>query len=315
MTDPTHAGSMSPILQTSAAAGHHLAPNALVKPDAVQHASCGVMGITYCERVPEHYRARTHGDIHILIPGDGGFLDVTRESADGRPAMTLLRGHRILVVPAGRLHALHCQHQSELVMITLDQAYFERQAVEALACLRPQLVEPHAAVDPLLKVMGNCLRSQFQMGRIPSAIYLEFLAGVIAIHLAKNYVGNEPAMSDDAAPDHVWLPAHKLNRVEAFIGKHFKEPIKVEQVAAEIDMSPFHFSRMFKRATGCSPYLYITIKRVECASELLRNTEIGLAEVASRVGFQTQSHFTHVFRRFSGLTPQLFRNSCQNASA
>ena len=229
--------------------------------------------------------------------------------------MTLLREHQVLIVPAGRLLALHCQRQSELIVIMLDQAYFEQQAVRALGCLRPQLLEPHVAVDPLLKAMGKCLRAQFQVRRVPSVIYLEFLAGLIAVHLARNHVSNEPAIFSHAVPDRVWLPAHKLNRVEAFIGRHIAETIKVEQVAAEIDLSLFHFSRMFKCATGCSPYLYITMKRVECAGELLRNTEISLAEVAARVGFRTQSHFTHVFRRFASLTPQLFRNNCQNAAA
>lgn len=314
MNYPTCADSATTIEGSLTAARNHLAPNVVVEsPDAVLHASCGVMRVTYCARVPEDHRAKTHGDIHIFILGNGGSLRVTRESADGRPGMILLRGHQVLIVPAGRLHALHCQRQSELIVIMLDQAHFEQKAVEALGCSLPRLVEPPAAVDPFLTEMGKCLRSQFQMRRIPSAIYLEFLAGVIAIHLAKNYVGNEPAMSFHAVPDHIWLPAHKLNRVEAFIGKHFAEAITVEQVAAEIDMSPFHFSRMFKRETGCSPYLYITMKRVERASELLRNTEIGLAEVAVGVGFHTQSHFTHVFRRFAGLTPQLFRNNCQNA--
>jgi len=314
MNDPTCTDSTVTIRRFLATARNHLAPNVVV-PDAELHASCRVMRVTYFARVPEAHRANTHADIHIFMPGDGGCLRITRQADDGRPRITLLRGHQILIVPAGRLHALHCQRQSELIVIMLDQSHFEQQAVGALGCLRPQLVEPHAAIDPLLKVMGTCLRSQFQMRRIPSAIYLEFLAGVIAIHLAKNYVGDEPATSNHAVPDRIWLPAHKLNRVEAFIEKHFAEAITVEQVAAEIDMSPFHFSRMFKRATGSSPYFYITTKRVECASELLRNTELGLAEVADRVGFQTQSHFTRVFRRFAGLTPQLFRNNCQNASA
>ena len=234
MKDPTCTDSTATIGRTLAAARNNVAPNVVVKnPGTVLDASCGIMRATYSSRVPQEHQFKTLGDIHIFMPGDGGSLRITPQADDDGPRITVLRGHQIFIVPAGRRYALHCQRQSELIVIMLDGSYFEQQAVGVLGCLRPQLVEPHAAVDPLLKTMGTCLRNQFQMRRIPGAIYLEFLAGVIAIHLAKNYVCDELAMSDHVVPDRIWLPAHKLDRVEAFIEKHFAEAITVEQVAAE----------------------------------------------------------------------------------
>jgi AraC family transcriptional regulator len=154
------------------------------------------------------------------------------------------------------------------------------------------------------------LRGEFQMQQIPSTAYLESLAGVIAIHIAKTYGSDQTATQA-----HAGLAPHKLTRVKAYIKEHLAEGITVRQVAAAIGMSPYHFSRMFKQATGRSPYLHITMQRVERAKDLLRNTNQPLVDVAASVGFQTQGHFTHVFHKFAGVTPRIFRLNCRSAEA
>lgn len=72
-------------------------------------------------------------------------------------------------------------------------------------------------------------------------------------------------------------------------------------------MSAFHFSRLFKLATGQSPHAYLTQQRVERAKELLAESRLPLVHIASAVGFQTQGHFTEVFRRHTCTTPRRFR--------
>jgi AraC-like DNA-binding protein len=76
-------------------------------------------------------------------------------------------------------------------------------------------------------------------------------------------------------------------------------------------MSPFHFARMFKKATGKPPHVYITAHRMEHAKHLLSDSELPLVDVAASVGFQTQGHFTGVFRKYCGVTPRVFRLHCQ----
>jgi len=168
-----------------------------------------------------------------------------------------------------------------MIVIRLDRSFFEHKAREALGCSTAQLVERYAAVDPFLTAVGRMLRSEFQMQQIPNTAYVESLAGVIAIHLAKTYGSGQTATHV-----YVGLLPHKLTRVKAYIKEHLAEGISVKQVAAAIGMSPYHFSRMFKQATGRSPYLYITMQRVERAKELLRDTELPLVDVAATSGFR-----------------------------
>ncbi|HZZ93711.1 MAG TPA: AraC family transcriptional regulator [Usitatibacter sp.] len=111
------------------------------------------------------------------------------------------------------------------------------------------------------------------------------------------------------------LAPHRLKRVLACIEMRLAEPIQVCELADEVHMSPFHFTRMFKLATGHSPHKYITLQRVERAKELLATSELPIAAIAAAVGYQTQAHFTGVFSRHAGTTPKVYRVSRRRAAA
>jgi AraC family transcriptional regulator len=81
----------------------------------------------------------------------------------------------------------------------------------------------------------------------------------------------------------------------------------MEQLAAVAHLSPYHFARQFKAATGLPPHQYIVARRVERAQQLLRRGDHSLAEVAARTGFSDQSQFCNHFKRLVGVTPGRFR--------
>lgn len=103
------------------------------------------------------------------------------------------------------------------------------------------------------------------------------------------------------------LAQHRLQRVLSCIEVRLAEHIQVRELADEIHMSPFHFARMFKLAVGHAPHAYITLQRMERAKGLLAQSDLPLAEVATRVGYQTQAHFTGVFHKHVGVTPRVYR--------
>jgi AraC family transcriptional regulator len=116
------------------------------------------------------------------------------------------------------------------------------------------------------------------------------------------------------APGGAGLLSRKVERVRAFIEAHLAEPVRVGQLADTVHMSPFHFARMFKRATGESPHASLTRRRMERAKVLLSQSAMPLVEVAAAVGFQTQGHFTEVFRRHVGSTPRRYRLSANGTN-
>jgi AraC family transcriptional regulator len=85
-------------------------------------------------------------------------------------------------------------------------------------------------------------------------------------------------------------------------------------MAAVARLSPYHFARQFKKATGLPPHQYVIARRVERAKQLLQaKTGLSLAEVAARAGFSDQSQFCHHFKRLVGVTPGQFRRSARIA--
>jgi len=106
------------------------------------------------------------------------------------------------------------------------------------------------------------------------------------------------------------FPRRKLRAVVEYIMENLDGSPRLEQLAAVARLSPSHFARQFKAATGLAPHQYVIARRVERAQHLLKsNYEVGLAEVAVRVGFVDQSHFSFHFKRIVGVTPRQFRNS------
>jgi AraC-like DNA-binding protein len=105
------------------------------------------------------------------------------------------------------------------------------------------------------------------------------------------------------------LPSYKLRRAVEFIEAHFDRSVTFAHLAAVVNMSPFHFHRQFKRSTGLTPRDYIHQLRIERAKTLLCQSDLPLADLAVKVGFADQSHFSATFRRATSMTPLTYRKT------
>ncbi|HYJ06782.1 MAG TPA: AraC family transcriptional regulator [Chthoniobacterales bacterium] len=105
------------------------------------------------------------------------------------------------------------------------------------------------------------------------------------------------------------LPIGQLRKVQDHIAEHLAEDISVEFLAGLVELSPFHFSRVFKQTTGVSPLQFVTRERITRAQQFIRETSRSLIEIALEVGYTSPSHFAQVFRRVVGITPTEFRSA------
>jgi AraC family transcriptional regulator len=99
----------------------------------------------------------------------------------------------------------------------------------------------------------------------------------------------------------------RLKRVYDYIEAHLDDRLTLTDLAAIACLSPYHFSRSFKRAVGIGPARYVIQRRLERAKTLMRRTNQPMALIAQEVGFVDQSHLTSVFRRETGVTSGHFR--------
>jgi AraC family transcriptional regulator len=102
------------------------------------------------------------------------------------------------------------------------------------------------------------------------------------------------------------LAGGALRRVRAYIDGHIGEHISLDELARQAGVSRFHFARQFRLSTGQSPMEYLRRVRVERSKAILQTRDATIAEVAARLGFSDQSHFTRIFGRLVGVPPGSF---------
>jgi AraC-like DNA-binding protein len=105
----------------------------------------------------------------------------------------------------------------------------------------------------------------------------------------------------------VGFPLWRTRRIVAYVDEHLRSTIRIDDLARITGLSKSHFFRAFKATFGEPPLSYIAGRRIEQAKELMLTSDDMLCSIALTCGFCDQSHFTRVFRRVMGCSPQSWR--------
>lgn len=164
-----------------------------------------------------------------------------------------------------------------------------------------QTIQPQFGVrDEHIQHIALSLLCELQDANVIGRIYADSLAQLLAMQLVRRY----SPLKDVNVSRGGMAPA-KLRKAIEFINANLdrEQTVALGAVAEQVHMSYFHFSRVFKQSTGVSPNIYMIEQRIERAKRLLTETDLPIAEIALRVGFASQSHFTTTFRRLTGPLP------------
>lgn len=161
--------------------------------------------------------------------------------------------------------------------------------------------------DPLLQQLGLALHHELDYPTASGRLYAQTAAQLLAVHLLQHYTSVRIP---------IWEPARGLSqrqvrRVLEFVHMHMQHDLSLATLAQQVHLSPYHFARMFRQATGESPHQCVLRLRLERAQWLLTATNLSIAQVALESGFAHQSNLTNTFKRRLGLTPRAYRRSTQ----
>ncbi|HTG01096.1 MAG TPA: AraC family transcriptional regulator [Nitrospirota bacterium] len=101
--------------------------------------------------------------------------------------------------------------------------------------------------------------------------------------------------------------------VVSYIEQNLWTPLELDELAKQAHLSKFHFCRTFKRYTGLNPMKYVAALRIDRAKELLKQQDISVSNVASKVGFRDLSNFIRQFKKVTGVTPSRYRGTAQES--
>ena len=148
-----------------------------------------------------------------------------------------------------------------------------------------------------------------------TSLYTEGLSQAILAVLLGSYSTQTPKISGFPEAKRYGLTGWQLRRIEDFVDAHMSEPITLQTLAGVLGLSRMHFAAQFRRATGLRPHEHLLQMRIDRAKQLLRDSSLPILEIASSVGFETQAHFSTVFKRLVDETPARWRLDNRASSA
>lgn len=261
-----------------------------------------------------HHRARVKGVVEVIAdaPADEDWdaLFVNRNGT-GKFGIEFCGSYREITLhrdlccffPAGADSRLQFEDQSGSFALYFKPGHIasllegENKRAEALGAIVGQHLP---RVAQLLALIEAELRRPSLGSRLMIDGLLRAIAGLLA--------SRDTAML--AAPcERIYLSPPKLRRVIDFIEAHLHDSIGLDDLAAAAGLSANHFLRVFKLATGETPYHFLRARRLERARALLADNTMPLAELALECGFANQAHFTAAFSREQGISPGRYRRT------
>ena len=164
------------------------------------------------------------------------------------------------------------------------------------------VLPPRPRADAIMLLAGQRLRSGAPL------MGLEELGLAIATYALAEAGAGTARSGASAMPESPRAREQVLAAI-ARIERHAHEELDLAGLAQSVNLSPFHFLRIFKRETGVTPYRFLLQTRIRNAIEFLRETSQPITDIAFDVGFGDLSNFINAFRREVGCSPCEYRKS------
>ena len=216
----------------------------------------------------------------------------------------LLHRNHITFVPGTHRTELEFPASHSVLVMFVPAIYMRRVLADIGAtAITPMHNERHDRLAQLIFM----LESEIRFPGFASDLMIDGLLRAITTILVR-HDGGKPT----ANIDRIHLSPARLAKVIELVEKRLDSEICLSDMARVAELSPFHFSRVFKLATGETPYQFVGSRRLDRARRMLTEGSMPLAELALCCGFASQSHFTAAFTKAMGMPPGRYRRNATN---
>ena len=248
--------------------------------------------------MPEH--ASPH---HVICINTGNPVTLERK-VDGRSkTIDAVPLGDIGIYPANLRQTFHWHQDAEFIQLYLEPTFLTQVGAQLYPnndiALVPQLIP---GFDPLIYQIAIALKTALEIDGTSSKLYADAMANALAVHLLSRYSTSKPSLPQPSGG----LSEKQLKQVVEYIHEYLARDVSLAELANLVQLSSYHFTRLFKRAIGLAPHQYHIRCRIDRAKQLLLEKKLSLVEIAYAVGFASQGHLNFHFKRVVGVTPTAF---------
>ncbi len=200
----------------------------------------------------------------------------------------------LAICPAGVDCSVTSDAGADALMLAVDPSQLSLAAAEDSA-IEAQLIERMSGYDRNLQSTAAALASQSAQNYPEGPLAWNETAYGFVNGLVSRHTSVPPR------PPRGRLGGQTLQKIREYIQAHLDQPIEVTDLADLAGRSAFHFTRVFARSVGMTPYRYVVHLRLQAALRRVRKGRMSLAEIAADTGFADQSHLSRWIRRVHGV--------------
>ncbi len=228
----------------------------------------------------------------------------------------ILRAGEGVFINAGALHAFDIvgNEGCRMIMLVLDhnmlggeeESVFSRRYLEPLIKSSAVRLLPMVSAVDWQKEVLQCIREAFLIydeGRYGFELMVRARLTEAIYHIVRNVRG---AMREAEAGTE-GMTEERVKQMLDFIHLHHAEPVTLAQIAQEANIGSRECLRAFQKTLGISPIAYLLRYRASVSAQMLIDGDDTIAEICFKVGFNSQSHYGQIFKRYFLCTPREYR--------
>jgi AraC family transcriptional regulator len=254
----------------------------------------------------------SHGALHDSLPGLSSHVVMTYYGADqeiswrcgGMRQASRTRPGTITLIPEGHDGRWDIAGPIEVSHVYLPQERLQAGADLLTGGKRVELIGRVGFEDPSAARILELLSREARLDDPSSRLFVEQAIDLLCLQLVRGHSSFGALTIEEPRGG---LADWQVKRVTAYMREHLDEEIGLDELAATINLSRFHFCTAFRRATGQTPHQWLVHLRIARARQLLAVPELPVTEIALSVGYQTPSAFAAAFRKVTGTTPTDYR--------
>ncbi|MDO5425101.1 MAG: AraC family transcriptional regulator [Eubacteriales bacterium] len=258
------------------------------------------------EDFPQHW----HMGIEMIMPVTAWYTVIA-----GKERYCLQEGD-LIIINSGVLHGLEAPKTGERIILQFDPALlYTLKEMETLLALMPSAFcirrEEESELYRCVKKQMDQIVREYDEGKAfcEASIYgalIEMFVCIGRMMTSRNAAENaQTAQESRKDKQREYLEA--VMKACDYMNHHYQEKLKLEEVAALVGFSKYHFLRIFKQCVNMTFYEYLNRRRIQCAEGLLYGTEMSVTDVAMNAGFSSMSAFDRAFKAAKGCSPSEYR--------